>query len=100
MNVRWTIVILRSLHWITSNVSDVCLPSLTLKCKHPTRVSNSDLSSRQYTLANSNNEFCVFQGITILLSLSVFELIVAEMVPTTSMAVPLIGERVNYLVHP
>ena len=36
--------------------------------------------------------FSVFaSGITILLSLSVFELIVAEMVPSTSMAVPLIG---------
>ena len=30
-------------------------------------------------------------GITILLSLSVFQLIVAEMVPSTSMAVPLVG---------
>ncbi|ESO00131.1 hypothetical protein HELRODRAFT_93060, partial [Helobdella robusta] len=30
-------------------------------------------------------------GITILLSLSVFQLIVADMVPATSMAVPLVG---------
>ena len=33
-----------------------------------------------------------WSGITILLSLSVFSLIVAEMVPSTSLAVPLIGE--------
>jgi len=38
---------------------------------------------------------CVFvcAGITILLSLSVFQLIVAEMVPSTSMAVPLVGNH-------
>jgi len=32
-------------------------------------------------------------GITILLSLSVFQLIVAEMVPATSLAVPLVGKN-------
>ena len=40
-------------------------------------------------------------GITILLSLSVFQLIVAEMVPSTSMAVPLVGEiqRRRFLLY-
>ena len=33
-----------------------------------------------------------FTGITILLSLSVFQLIVADMVPATSMATPLVGK--------
>ena len=33
-------------------------------------------------------------GITILLSLSVFSLIVAESVPATSVAVPLVGQYV------
>lgn len=35
----------------------------------------------------------MFVGITILLSLSVFSLIVAESVPSTSLAVPLLGKR-------
>jgi len=40
---------------------------------------------------------CVFAGITILLSLSVFQLIVAEMVPSTSMAVPLVGKTPRFV---
>jgi len=35
-------------------------------------------------------------GITILLSLSVFQLIVADMVPSTSMAVPLVGRVIGH----
>ena len=37
-----------------------------------------------------------YAGITILLSLSVFQLIVAEMVPSTSMAVPLVGRVIGH----
>lgn len=37
-------------------------------------------------------------GITILLSLSVFSLIVAESVPSTSLAVPLIGKMMQYRI--
>jgi len=43
---------------------------------------------------------CVFSGITILLSLSVFQLIVAEMVPSTSMAVPLVGKSLLRVFSP
>jgi len=35
----------------------------------------------------------LYLGITILLSLSVFQLIVAGMVPATSLAVPLVGKH-------
>jgi len=52
-------------------------------------------------------QLCVYvAGITILLSLSVFQLIVAEMVPSTSMAVPLVGRvighdviRLHYVIY-
>lgn len=41
------------------------------------------------------NEGLVFPGITVLLSLTVFMLLVAEIMPATSDSVPLIGKSVT-----
>lgn len=44
-----------------------------------------------YIYSTSMGFFCVFLGITVLLSLTVFMLMVAEIMPATSDSVPLIG---------
>ena len=51
------------------------------------------------SVVNAECNVCCAAGITILLSLSVFQLIVADMVPATSLAVPLVGKRTQLVVE-